>query len=417
MPTTSPGCTVVGSRTSRVSSTMCGAPKRAGVAAASTKSQRGVMTPTPKETWLGLTRCTRIEIGGSSRFRNGAEYTIPPSMRALRLFLVSFLVLFLQVALIRWMPAYVRLLAYFSNFILLAAFLGIGVGCLLTPDRASAVRLVRAPPGPGHRRRGLSSGWRWRCRPRPASISRAAPPRRWWWSRARCCCRWCSWSWRCCSRRWRSHGQAAGGPAAAPATPSTWPAASPAWSPSALMSWLELPPTAWFARRLRGRGAASSTRRWGWSAGSAMIVARSAARWSSCTACRGDTHLVAVLQDHRPSRKGRRPSSRSTTSSTSRWRRCAQKEYFYQWPYTVFGDSFEDVLILGAGSGTDVAAALLHGVEAHRRRRDRSGDRPARARAPSRSALLAIRASPSSPTTRGTSCGRRRRSTTWWCSR
>ena len=34
----------------------------------------------------------------------------------------------------------------------------------------------------------------------------------------------------------------------------------------------------------------------------------------------------------------------------------AEKEYFYQWPYTVFGDGFEDVLILGAGSGTDVAA-------------------------------------------------------------
>ena len=57
-------------------------------------------------------------------------------MRALRLFLVSFLVLFLQVALIRWMPAYVRLLAYFSNFILLAAFLGIGVGCLMTRTRS-----------------------------------------------------------------------------------------------------------------------------------------------------------------------------------------------------------------------------------------------------------------------------------------
>jgi predicted membrane-bound spermidine synthase len=39
-----------------------------------------------------------------------------------------------------------------------------------------------------------------------------------------------------------------------------------------------------------------------------------------------------------------------------------QKEYFYQWPYSVFGDSFQDVLILGAGSGTDVAAALRHGV-------------------------------------------------------
>ena len=31
------------------------------------------------------------------------------------------------------MPAYIRLLAYFSNFILLASFLGIGVGCLLAP--------------------------------------------------------------------------------------------------------------------------------------------------------------------------------------------------------------------------------------------------------------------------------------------
>ena len=50
-------------------------------------------------------------------------------------FLASFLVLFLEVALIRWMPAYIRLLAYFSNFILLASFLGIGVGCLLAPSR------------------------------------------------------------------------------------------------------------------------------------------------------------------------------------------------------------------------------------------------------------------------------------------
>src|SRR5512145_2485812 len=56
--------------------------------------------------------------------------------RGARVFLASFLVLFLEVALIRWMPAYIRLLAYFSNFILLASFLGIGVGCLLAPARA-----------------------------------------------------------------------------------------------------------------------------------------------------------------------------------------------------------------------------------------------------------------------------------------
>ena len=55
--------------------------------------------------------------------------------RGARVFLASFLVLFLEVALIRWMPAYIRLLAYFSNFILLASFLGIGVGCLLAPSR------------------------------------------------------------------------------------------------------------------------------------------------------------------------------------------------------------------------------------------------------------------------------------------
>ena len=33
------------------------------------------------------------------------------------------------------MPAYIRLLAYFSNFILLASFLGIGLGCLLASSR------------------------------------------------------------------------------------------------------------------------------------------------------------------------------------------------------------------------------------------------------------------------------------------
>ena len=51
------------------------------------------------------------------------------------LFASSFLLLFLEIALIRWMPAYIRLLAYFSNFILLATFLGGGLGCLLAGKR------------------------------------------------------------------------------------------------------------------------------------------------------------------------------------------------------------------------------------------------------------------------------------------
>jgi hypothetical protein len=59
----------------------------------------------------------------------------PDRNQGLRTFLASFLVLFLEIALIRWMPAYIRLLAYFSNFILLASFLGIGIGCLLASSK------------------------------------------------------------------------------------------------------------------------------------------------------------------------------------------------------------------------------------------------------------------------------------------
>src|ERR671933_236323 len=71
-------------------------------------------------------------ISPDARGREAPEYT---GLSLARLFISSFLVLFLEVALIRWVPAYVRLLAYFSNFILLASFLGIGIGCLLAPRR------------------------------------------------------------------------------------------------------------------------------------------------------------------------------------------------------------------------------------------------------------------------------------------
>jgi hypothetical protein len=48
----------------------------------------------------------------------------------LRIFLVSFTLLFFELLCIRWIPAYVRYLSYFTNFILLASFLGIGLGIL-----------------------------------------------------------------------------------------------------------------------------------------------------------------------------------------------------------------------------------------------------------------------------------------------
>jgi SAM-dependent methyltransferase len=46
------------------------------------------------------------------------------------LFLVSLLLLFLELACIRWFPAHVLFLTFFTNTVLLACFLGMSVGCL-----------------------------------------------------------------------------------------------------------------------------------------------------------------------------------------------------------------------------------------------------------------------------------------------
>lgn len=53
----------------------------------------------------------------------------------LRLFLLSFLILFLELVCIRWLSAYVLYLGYFTNFVLLGCFLGIGAGSLLAGHR------------------------------------------------------------------------------------------------------------------------------------------------------------------------------------------------------------------------------------------------------------------------------------------
>ncbi|HWH37891.1 MAG TPA: fused MFS/spermidine synthase [Candidatus Limnocylindrales bacterium] len=48
-----------------------------------------------------------------------------------RLFLTSFAILFVELLLIRWIPANVKFIGFFSNFLLIASFLGIGLGILL----------------------------------------------------------------------------------------------------------------------------------------------------------------------------------------------------------------------------------------------------------------------------------------------
>ncbi len=59
---------------------------------------------------------------------------LPPP---LQLFVLSFLMLFVELALIRWSGALVIFLSYFSNFVLLGSILGIGIGFLRARSRVN----------------------------------------------------------------------------------------------------------------------------------------------------------------------------------------------------------------------------------------------------------------------------------------
>jgi hypothetical protein len=55
----------------------------------------------------------------------------PLGGNGVRLFLTSATILFVELLLIRWVPANVTYIGFFSNFLLMASFLGIGLGILL----------------------------------------------------------------------------------------------------------------------------------------------------------------------------------------------------------------------------------------------------------------------------------------------
>jgi spermidine synthase len=58
------------------------------------------------------------------------RFSLPKSDTS-RLFLISFLILFFELVCIRWLSSYVLYLGYFTNFVLLGSLLGIGAGALL----------------------------------------------------------------------------------------------------------------------------------------------------------------------------------------------------------------------------------------------------------------------------------------------
>jgi SAM-dependent methyltransferase len=278
---------------------------------------------------------------------------------AVRVFVSSLLVLFLEIALIRWLPAHIRLLSYFSNFILLAAFLGIGAGCLLARSRADlfrafppllllmtgvvfAFRLEIALPVTGTIY--FTSGTAEPVVPIESTIllpivfvavaalfvalaqrmaremSGMAPLRAYTINLA---------------------GSLAGVVA------------------FGFVSWLELPPAIWFAVA----SAIALPLLW------PMRPAPAVATIALLVATLGLVHQMARDAIWSPYyRITVRPEGQETVLEVNgifhqSMAPVARKEYFYQWPYTVFGDTFDDVLILGAGSGTDVAAALHHGAK------------------------------------------------------
>jgi spermidine synthase len=92
--------------------------------------------------WLRRLSMVIADIG---RLPHVAAAATPASIWRLRieLFLTSFTLLFFELVCIRWVPAHVRYLSYFMNFLLLASFVGMGVGIL-----ASRRERLWLPPFP-----------------------------------------------------------------------------------------------------------------------------------------------------------------------------------------------------------------------------------------------------------------------------
>jgi len=280
-------------------------------------------------------------------------------MSPVSLFVSSFLVLFLETALIRWMPAYVRLLAYFSNFILLASFLGIGVGCLLARRRRNlfvwfpliqfalvvAVNVLRLEVAlPSTSTIYFSSGTSSAVVPVESTLLLPLL--------------FIAVAILFVTVAHRMGRELSGRPPLRAYVVNLLGSLTGV-AAFALVSWLELPPSVWFGVAMAAAlPFVVQDRRWIAAVNVVLLVASLAivhrmeigSLWSPY-------YRITIFQDKADTVVEVNHIFHQSMAPV------AQKEYFYQWPYTVFGDTFDDVLILGAGSGTDVAAALRHGAK------------------------------------------------------
>src|SRR2546426_4188704 len=90
------------------------------------------------------------------------DHEATPSKRdGFELFLISVIILFLELAGIRWFPAHVLYLTFFTNVVLLACFLGMSVGCLAANHGRNylpCTPLLRAVAMAAHQAVEISSG-------------------------------------------------------------------------------------------------------------------------------------------------------------------------------------------------------------------------------------------------------------------
>src|SRR3982750_4558640 len=71
-----------------------------------------------------------------------SDPTKPIKRPYLDLFLISFIILFFELACIRWFGSTVVFLTFFTNIVLLACFLGMSVGLLTAGRRQNFIRWV-----------------------------------------------------------------------------------------------------------------------------------------------------------------------------------------------------------------------------------------------------------------------------------
>src|SRR4051812_43637413 len=87
-----------------------------------------VVIQAPEGKWLRTNRVAKVlDIGMDDV--GGFSYR--------QLALVSLLGLFLELLMIRWISSEIRIFAYFKNFVLIACFLGFGVGCSICRKRVN----------------------------------------------------------------------------------------------------------------------------------------------------------------------------------------------------------------------------------------------------------------------------------------